>query len=78
MVIVKARLEQPQQGLFDGMNVRVRVQRATDSQLLIPKTALVLTQQPQGGVYQQERGRAQWVYVQTAWKIQTSFVVTRA
>lgn len=75
MVTVKARLEHLQQGLFDGMNVRVRVQRATDSQLMIPKTALVLRNNRKV-VFTSKEGRAQWVYVQTSLENSTSYVVT--
>lgn len=75
MVIVKARLEQVQQGLFDGMNVRVRVQRATDRQLMIPKSALVLRNNRKV-VFVSKQGQAQWVYVQTSLENSTSYVVT--
>ncbi len=75
MVMVKARLEQAQPGLFDGMNVRVRVQRATDRQLMIPKSALVLRNNRKV-VFTSKEGRAQWVYVQTSLENSTSYVVT--
>jgi len=75
MVSVRALLDNPKNSLFDGMNVRVRVQRATDKQLLIPKTALVLRNNRKV-VFTAKNGQAQWVYVQTSLENSESYVIT--
>ena len=50
--------------LFSGMNVRVNVHRSLDSQLVIPKSAVVLRSGKQV-VFTLKDGKAQWNYVQT-------------
>jgi len=75
MVRVKASLDNSQNKLYDGMNVRVRVQRAVDRQLLIPKSALVLRNNRKV-VFTSKNGQAQWVYVQTSLENSESYVVT--
>lgn len=75
MVAVKAVLDNASFKLYDGMNVRVRVQRATDKQLMIPKSALVLRNNRKV-VFTCKNGLAQWVYVQTSLENSESYVVT--
>ncbi len=75
MVQIKASVENPQSKLYDGMNVRIRVQRAVDKQLLIPKSALVL-RNGRKVVFTYKKGLAQWVYVQTSLENSESYVVT--
>jgi len=75
MVKVRAILDNAQNKLYDGMNVRVRVQRATDKQLLLPKSALVLRNNRKV-VFTAKGGLAQWVYVQTSLENSESYVVT--
>ena len=75
MVQIKASVENPQSKLYDGMNVMIRVQRAVDKQLLIPKSALVL-RNGRKVVFTYKKGLAQWVYVQTSLENSESYVVT--
>lgn len=75
MVAVKAVLDNASSKLYDGMNVRVRVQRASDKQLMIPKSALVLRNNRKV-VFTCKNGLAQWVYVQTSMENSESYVVT--
>ena len=75
MVRVKATLSNRDSKLYEGMNVKVRVQRLLGKQLIIPKSALVLRTNKKV-VFTLNNGRATWVYVETAQENSTSFVVT--
>lgn len=75
MVKVKAGIDNLQGVFYDGMNVTVRVQRSTDKQILIPKSALVLRDNRKV-VFLAKNGFAQWVYVQTGLENSESYVVT--
>lgn len=75
MIRIMAEVTNSKNGLLDGMNVRVRVQRATDKQLLIPKSALVL-RNGRKVVFTCKNGLAQWVYVETGLENSESYVVT--
>lgn len=75
MVIVKATVANTENKLFEGMNVRVRVQRAMNRQLVIPKSALVLRNNRKV-VFTCKEGLAQWVYVQTGLENSESYTVT--
>lgn len=75
MVALKATLNGSDNALYEGMNVRVRVQKATEKQLLIPKSALVLRNNRKV-VFTSKNGAAQWVYVQTSLENSESYVVT--
>ena len=74
MVRIKAIIDNSQNKFYDGMNVRVRVQRAVDKQLLIPKSALVLRNNRKV-VFTAKNGHAQWVYVETSLENSESYVV---
>ena len=75
MVMVKAYINNPQNRLFDGMNVKIRMQRSLGQQLVIPKEALVLRTNRKV-VFTLQNQRAQWVYVQTSLENSDSYVVT--
>jgi len=75
MVKVKARIQGRAQGLYEGMNVRVRVQRSSGKQLVIPKEALVLRNNRKV-VFTAKNGMALWNYVQTGQENSTGYVVT--
>lgn len=64
MVKVKSRVNGNGQ-LFSGMNVRVSVHRSLGSQLVIPKSAVVLRSGKQV-VFTLKAGKAQWNYIHTA------------
>jgi RND family efflux transporter MFP subunit len=75
MVRVKAVVNQPQSRLYDGMNVRVCIQRSLGRQLVIPKEALVLRTNKKV-VFTLKNDRAQWVYVETGLENSGGHVVT--
>jgi len=75
MVRVKAALSDSQARLFDGMNIRVRLQRPIGKQLVIPKEALVLRSNKKV-VFKLQNGHAVWVYVDTGFENSTDYVVT--
>lgn len=75
MVKVRAVINNLSSDLYDGMNVKVKVQRRLDKQLIIPKEALVLRTNRKV-VFTYKNGIAQWVYVQTGLENSTSYVVT--
>jgi RND family efflux transporter MFP subunit len=74
MVKVKAFVDNPQGKLFEGMNVKVHVQRMLENQLVIPKEALVLRSNKKV-VFTLKNGLAQWVYVQTGMENSTGYTV---
>lgn len=75
LVRVKAAIGNRDNKFYEGMNVKVRVQRLLGKQLIIPKSALVLRTNKKV-VFTLNNGRASWVYVETAQENSTSFVVT--
>jgi RND family efflux transporter MFP subunit len=75
MVRIKARLDNKTDQLFDGMNVKIRLQRSLGKQLIIPKEALVLRTNKKV-VFTLNGDKAHWVYVETGLENSTSYVVT--
>jgi membrane fusion protein, multidrug efflux system len=75
MVRIRASIANEQNKLYDGMNVKIRVQRAVNRQLVIPKEALVLRNNRKV-VFTLKNGLAQWNYVQTSMENSESYVVT--
>lgn len=75
MVKVKARIRGAAQGLYEGMNIRVRVQRSAGKQLIIPKEALVLRNNRKV-VFTAKSNQALWNYVQTGLENSTGYVIT--
>ena len=61
-------------GLIDGMNVRVRVKRALEKALVVPKTAVVLRSGKQV-VFTLQDGKAMWNYVTTGLENLDSYTV---
>ncbi|GHT13493.1 cation efflux system protein [Bacteroidia bacterium] len=77
MVLVKALINNPKNQLYDGMNVKIYLQRSLGKQLVIPKGALVLRSNKKV-VFTLKNGYAQWVYVQTGLENSSGYVVTEA
>jgi hypothetical protein len=75
MVRVKAVISNPGNKLFEGMNIRVKLQRSLGKQLVIPKEALVLRTNKKV-VFIYNDGMAKWVYVQTGLENSTGYVIT--
>jgi len=75
MIRVKASFPNRDNRFFEGMNVRVRVQRLLGSRLTVPKTALVIRQN-RHVVFTLNNGIANWVYVETAQENSEGVVIT--
>jgi RND family efflux transporter MFP subunit len=75
MVRVKALLGNQNNKFYEGMNVKIRVQRLLGKCLVIPKSALVLRTNRKV-VFTLKDDRAQWVYLETAQENSDSYVVT--
>ena len=75
MAMVKAYINNPKNQLYDGMNVKIHLQRSLGKQLVIPKEALVLRTNRKV-VFTLKNERAQWVYVETGLANSSSYVVT--
>ena len=75
MVRIKARIQGVASQLYDGMNVRVRIQQFAGAQLVIPKTALVLRNNRKV-VFTARNGQAIWNYVETGSENTTGLVIT--
>jgi RND family efflux transporter MFP subunit len=76
MVRVKALINNYDNKFYEGMNVKVRVQRLLGKQLVIPKTALLLRTNKKV-VFTLKNNRANWVYVETAQENSDSYIVTK-
>ena len=74
MVRVKASVANPGQ-LLEGMNVRVSVRRSLPGQLVVPKTAVVISSGKQVA-FTLVNGKAYWNYVQTGLENATSYTIT--
>ncbi|KAA6312336.1 Multidrug resistance protein MdtA [termite gut metagenome] len=74
MVRVKAIVNNKDDKFYEGMNVKVRVQRLLGKQLIIPKSALVLRTNRKV-VFTLKENRANWVYVETAQENSDSYVI---
>ena len=74
MIRVKASVGNPGNRLYDGMNVKIKIQQAVPNQLVIPKEALVLRTNKQV-VFTLRDGRAQWNYVETGLENSTEYVI---
>ena len=75
MVRIKASVNNKSGNLYDGMNVKVRVQRVLGKRLVIPRTALVL-RTSRKVVFTLKEGKAIWNYVHTGEENSDSYVVT--
>jgi RND family efflux transporter MFP subunit len=75
MVRIKATINNRDNKLYEGMNVKIRVQRLLGKQLVIPKSALVLRTNKKV-VFTLKNHQAHWVYVETAQENSDSYVVT--
>ena len=75
LVRIKAVLNNANNQLFDGMNVKIRLQRSLGKQLVIPKEALVLRTNKKV-VFVLNGDKARWVYVETGLENSSSYVVT--
>jgi RND family efflux transporter MFP subunit len=75
MVRIKALLHNRDNKFYEGMNVKIRVQRLLGNRLVIPKSALVLRTNRKV-VFTLKDSRANWVYVETGQENSDSYVVT--
>jgi RND family efflux transporter MFP subunit len=75
MVRVKASVTNPGNKLFEGMNVRIHIQRTVGKQLVVPKEAVVLRSGKQV-VFTLVKGKAYWNYVQTGLENAGSYIIT--
>jgi RND family efflux transporter MFP subunit len=75
MVRVKASIANREKRLFEGMNVRIHVQRMLGRQLVVPKEAVVL-RSGKPVVFTLVGGKAYWNYVQTGLENAGSFTIT--
>ncbi|GHT58525.1 cation transporter [Bacteroidia bacterium] len=75
MVRVKAVLNNPDNRLYAGMNIKLHLQRSLGKQLVIPKEALVLRSNRKV-VFKLENEHAVWVYVSTGLENSSGYVVT--
>jgi RND family efflux transporter MFP subunit len=75
MVRLTAIINAKNQPCYEGMNVKVRIQRLLGKALVIPKTALTLRTNRKV-VFTAKNGVALWNYVETAQENSTSYVIT--
>lgn len=74
MVQVKAAINGSGQKLYEGMKVKVRVERLLGERLVVPKSAVVLRANREV-VFTLKNGKAQWNYIKTAQENSSSFVI---
>jgi RND family efflux transporter, MFP subunit len=74
MVRVKAVISNQDNQFYEGMNVKVRVQRLLGKQLIVPKSTLVLRANKKV-IFTLKNNKAIWNYVETAQENTDSFVI---
>jgi RND family efflux transporter MFP subunit len=74
MVKIKATINNKDSKVYEGMNVKLRVQRLLGKQLIIPKSALLLRTNKKV-VFTLKNGCANWVYVDTSHENSSHYVV---
>lgn len=74
MVRIKARIPNKDNKFYEGMNVKVRVQRVLGKRIVIPKTALLLRDNRKV-VFTVNGDKAYWNYVETAEENSDSYVI---
>ncbi len=74
MVRVKAVIQNKGNKFYEGMNVKVRVQRLLGKRLVVPKSALVMRTNRKV-IFTVQNNRAKWNYVETAQENSDSYVV---
>lgn len=62
--------------LFDGMNVKVQIQKSIPNQIVLPKEA-VLIRDGKEVVFRVKNGKALWTYVKTEFENSTSYTITQ-
>jgi multidrug efflux pump subunit AcrA (membrane-fusion protein) len=75
MVRIKATINNMDKKLYEGMNIKVRVQLLLGKQLIVPKSAVVLRTNRKV-VFKYNNDKAWWVYVQTGQENSDSYVLT--
>jgi RND family efflux transporter MFP subunit len=75
MARVKAIISNKDNKLYEGMNVKVRVQLLLGKRFVVPKSAVVLRNNKKV-VFTLRNDKAAWVYVQTAQENSDSYVIT--
>jgi RND family efflux transporter MFP subunit len=75
MVKVKATISNKDNKLYEGMNVKIRVQLLLGKQLVVPKSAVVLRTNKKVA-FRLRNDKAAWVYVQTGQENSDSYVIT--
>ncbi|NOU62021.1 efflux RND transporter periplasmic adaptor subunit [Marinifilum caeruleilacunae] len=74
LIKVKAVIQNTGGKLMEGMNVKVMIERTVKSQLVIPKSALLLRQNKQV-VFTYKEGKALWNYVKTGFENSDSYTI---
>lgn len=75
MIRVKASIPNTGNKLYEGMNIKVRVQRLLGKRIVVPKSALVLRTNRKV-IFTIKNNKAVWNYVETAQENSDSYVVT--
>lgn len=75
MVKIKASMPNRENKFYEGMNVKVRVQRVLGKRIIIPKSALLLRTNRKV-VFTVQGDKAYWNYVETAEENSDTYVVT--
>jgi RND family efflux transporter MFP subunit len=76
MINVKASISNKENKLYEGMNVKVRVQLLLGKQLIVPKSAVVLRNNREVVFRLKNNNKAAWVYVKTGQENSDSYVIT--
>ncbi len=74
LVLVKASIDRPDAGLFEGMNARINIERRLPRQLAVPKSAVV-ERSGRKVVFTVEDGLAKWHYVTVSHENETDAAI---
>jgi len=75
LIQVKAKIKNPDDNLFDGINAKIVINKPIDNTILIPKEALVLRSNREV-VFTLEKGLAKWNYVKVLDENSTSYAIS--
>ena len=76
LVLVKAQISNPDNNLFEGMNVHIRIERTISNQLVVPKSSIV-ERSGQKVIFIVEQGRAKWRYVTIAHENENQYSISK-
>jgi hypothetical protein len=74
LILVKARINNKNNVLIDGMNINILIQKKIENVISLPKSAIV-DRQDRKVIFTHKDGKSQWNYVTTSYEKRDSIVI---